>query len=373
MRRAGGGALLLALCTTSAANAGTLVSETKSTPYPGVQLIKRVESNPANRIFIAKISLCNDYIHVAATSPPSSVKTPGSWGAGVGAQLAVNGDFFSGTQVYGDAVGNGVHWPLAQTGNSQPSGWYYERYGWIAFGKDWVEFTHTERTKLVDKAKFDIKYGFKPGEVTTDIPNGTLALVSGFPALVIEGQVYTCSSPTAASCFPDRSDMHNARHPRTAMGITQDRKTFILVAVDGRTSISAGMYGAELAELMGKVGAWQAFNLDGGGSTAMWLANQGYVNDTSGNNLGGGTRAVANHWGIYASAAGGKSAVPGSCFVPGGCFATPIPGADAEVFKDMPKGAFAYDEAISLKTHGITNGCSSSPSMFCPNCELTRG
>ncbi len=356
----------------SMAHGGTLVSETKSTPYPGIELTKRVESGPTNRIYVARIALCTDYVHVAATKSPSTQQTPGSWGSGIGAQLAVNGDFFSGTQVYGDAVGGGVPWPFTKTGNSQSSSWYYERYGWIAFGKDWVEFNHTERTKLVDNKKFNIKLGFKPGEVTRDLPPGTLSLVSGFPALVIEGQVYTCTSPTASTCFPDRGDMSQARFPRTAMGITEDRKTFILVAVDGRTSTSAGMYGSELAELMGKLGAWQAFNLDGGGSTAMWLANQSYVNNASGNNFGNGIRPVANHWGVHATAAGGQIKTPGSCFVAGGCFPTPIPGADAEVFQDMPKGSFAFDEAISLKSQGITNGCSSSQSLFCPNCAITR-
>ena len=38
------------------------------------------------------------------------------------------------------------------------------------------------------------------------------------------------------------------------------------------------MYGAELAELMELLGAWEAFNLDGGGSTQMW-AGGSYVNE----------------------------------------------------------------------------------------------
>jgi MYXO-CTERM domain-containing protein len=356
----------------SGAAAGTVVSEKKSSPYPGVQLIERVESGPTNRIWISKISLCNDYVHVAATKAPASLRTPGSWGSGQGLQLATNGDFYTGTQVYGDAVGGGVPWPIAQTGKDKSGAWYYQKYGWIAFGPNWVEFSHTKQTKTVDAARFGVSFGWKPTEVTTAIPKGTQALVSGFPALVIEGQVYTCSSPTASSCFPDRSDMR-ARHPRTAMGITKDRKSFILAVVDGRTSISAGMYGSELAALMGKLGAWQAFNLDGGGSSAMWLASKGYVNNASGNNSGGGVRAVANHWGVYAGSGSGKSSSPGSCFVPGGCFPTAISGAEGEVFKDMPPGSFAHDEAITLFNHKITSGCQSSPRMFCPACALTRG
>lgn len=83
--------------------------------------------------------------------------------------------------------------------------------------------------------------------MTEDTPSGTIALVSGFPELVIAGQTYTCSSPRATDCFPDRSDIRE-RHPRTAMGLSEDRRTFILAVVDGRDSpASVGMYGAELA------------------------------------------------------------------------------------------------------------------------------
>jgi hypothetical protein len=103
------------------------------------------------------------------------------------------------------------------------------------------------------------------------------------------------------------------RHPRTAMGLTSDRRTLILLVVDGRTSVSAGMYGTELAELMDKLGAWVAFNLDGGGSSQMWVDGQSYVNDVDGNNSGGGTRSVANHWGVFAGSANGKSKKPGHC------------------------------------------------------------
>jgi MYXO-CTERM domain-containing protein len=355
----------------TAASAGTLVSEKKSAPYPGVELIERVESGPANRIWISKVKLCTDYVHVAATKAPTSLKTPGSWGGGQGVQLATNGDFYTGTQVYGDAVGGGVPWPIAQTGKDKTGAWYYQKYGWIAFGPDWVEFSHTKQTKLVDAQKFGVQLGWKPTEVTAEIPKGTVSLVSGFPELVIEGQVYTCSSPTASSCFPDRSDMR-ARHPRTAMGLTKDRKTFMLVVVDGRTTTSAGMYGSELAQLMSKLGAWQAFNLDGGGSSAMWLANKGYVNNASGNNSGGGVRAVANHWGVFAGSGSGKPQAPASCFVAGGCYATPIPGAESELFKDMPPSSFGHDAAITLFNHKVTSGCQSSPRMFCPACELTR-
>lgn len=61
----------------------------------------------------------------------------------------------------------------------------------------------------------------------------------------------------------------NTRHPRTAVGFN-DRTAF-LVTVDGRQASSVGMSLPELAALMQRLGATEALNLDGGGSTALWL------------------------------------------------------------------------------------------------------
>jgi exopolysaccharide biosynthesis protein len=64
------------------------------------------------------------------------------------------------------------------------------------------------------------------------------------------------------------------RHPRTAIGETADGRLF-LVTVDGRTSEAHGMSTPELREFMEGIGAVSALNLDGGGSTAMWIRDRG--------------------------------------------------------------------------------------------------
>lgn len=56
-------------------------------------------------------------------------------------------------------------------------------------------------------------------------------------------------------------------HPRTAIGI--DRGTVLLLVVDGRQSSSRGATMVELARMLKRLGAEQALNLDGGGSSAM--------------------------------------------------------------------------------------------------------
>jgi MYXO-CTERM domain-containing protein len=187
-----------------------------------------------------------------------------------------------------------------------------------------------------------------------------LALVSGFSELVSEGMVIGCPDPTGG-CFPDRGDM-DEWHLRTAMGITEDRNTLIFVVMTSSTS------GEELAEIMVEVGAWQAFNVDGGGSSTLWLASSGYQHPT------GTVRAVANHWGVFAGAASGQPQTPGSCHVLGGCFATPVTGAENEDFKDLPPGWVGHAEASVLLSEGITSGCAQTPvMMFCPRCPIQRG
>jgi MYXO-CTERM domain-containing protein len=303
--------LVTALCLASlSASAQTITSRRETTPYPGVRVIEGRTANPTTDFWAAVVSLCTDYVHVSATRAPTALTVTSRWAASAGVQLATNGDFFtSGPRVYGYAIGAGRAWPVRQTGtDSAVAGeWYYRRYGWIGFGPGRVEFSHTEWVK--DRAAtLGVREGWMPGTVTTAVPSGLTQLVSGFPELITEGRRVTCASPTASSCFTDRSDMR-ARNPRTAMGITRDRRTFLLVAVDGRSTRSAGMYGTELARLMELLGAWQAFNLDGGGSTTFWQRGQGVLNRPS----DGAERAVANHWGIFAGAASGQSRTAGSC------------------------------------------------------------
>jgi len=60
------------------------------------------------------------------------------------------------------------------------------------------------------------------------------------------------------------------RHPRTALAITDDNR-LLLLTVDGRSFQGYGMTIPETAELLDNLGAGSALNLDGGGSTTMWI------------------------------------------------------------------------------------------------------
>lgn len=72
------------------------------------------------------------------------------------------------------------------------------------------------------------------------------------------------------------------RHPRTAVGVTEDQKLIVAV-IDGRSAQSQGLSIPQLAALMKALGCHDAVNLDGGGSSTAWTAGEGVVNFPSDN------------------------------------------------------------------------------------------
>lgn len=70
------------------------------------------------------------------------------------------------------------------------------------------------------------------------------------------------------------------RHPRTGVGISKDNKEIIMLTIDGRSESYPGVTQEELAEFLIELGAYNAINLDGGGSTEMIVRPTG-ENDLS--------------------------------------------------------------------------------------------
>ena len=65
------------------------------------------------------------------------------------------------------------------------------------------------------------------------------------------------------------------KHPRSCIGVI-NRHKIVLVTLDGRTADAHGMSLTELADLMKSLRCSDAVNLDGGGSTTMWIRNKPY-------------------------------------------------------------------------------------------------
>jgi hypothetical protein len=80
------------------------------------------------------------------------------------------------------------------------------------------------------------------------------------------------------------------KHPRTVVATNQAGTKLWLLAIDGRQSVSIGMNFDDMADYLLKLGASDAINLDGGGSTTLAIGSE-VVNSPSDPT---GERAVAN-------------------------------------------------------------------------------
>lgn len=89
--------------------------------------------------------------------------------------------------------------------------------------------------------------------------------VGGGPRLLRAGRV-----DVTAEAERFQPDVARSRAPRTAAGV-DSRGRLILLTVNGRQASSVGLTLTELAEVMASLGAQDALNLDGGGSSTMVL------------------------------------------------------------------------------------------------------
>ena len=106
-----------------------------------------------------------------------------------------------------------------------------------------------------------------------------------------------------AASIPDL-EWYRAIQARTAIGISQDRRTLTLFTVD-KSGGSEGLQVGEVAEILRQdYGVWDALNLDGGGSTTMAMADPltgaaGLVNASSDRDPVAG-RAVGSSLAVFA-------------------------------------------------------------------------
>jgi len=129
-------------------------------------------------------------------------------------------------------------------------------------------------------------------EVTFDkVKNRVFNAVSGDRAILVDGQMV-------------KNLAVNPPSPRTAIGLSKNGRILLLMVVDGRQpGYSEGVDFPELVTLMVSFGAYNATNMDGGGSSAMvikGLDGKAHVlNSPCDNNVPRKERAVANHLGIF--------------------------------------------------------------------------
>ncbi|WP_062464690.1 phosphodiester glycosidase family protein [Demequina soli] len=188
------------------------------------------------------------------------VEYPSDIASDVGAAFAVNGDYY-GFRTTGIEIRNGV---LYRDEGAREGAVIY------ADGTmDVYDETSTSGQELLDA--------------------GAWQTLSFGPGLVHDGQVMdgidTAEVDTNLGNHSIQGDQ-----PRTAIGMISANH-YVFVVVDGRSSESAGVTLTELASIMQDLGATEAYNLDGGGSSTM-VSDGSLVNDPLGKGQERGTSDI---------------------------------------------------------------------------------
>lgn len=156
-----------------------------------------------------------------------------------------------------------------------------------------------------------------PVETDLDLRVNAIACFRGAQVLLADGQTCPTRFTDAVAAGPRLIAAGERRsfiafdnryastpHPRTALGVSADGATLWIVVVDGRQAgYSVGATLQELTDLYLALGAREAINLDGGGSTTLVVRDDNgaprLLNRPIHTGIAGRERPVANHIGLF--------------------------------------------------------------------------
>ncbi len=110
-----------------------------------------------------------------------------------------------------------------------------------------------------------------------------------YPAQIVSGNPKTVGQGVTLDSESERTDASSAQ-PRTAIGVSESGDSIIIMVIDGRSNVSAGIRTSYMADIMRYAKSYEAVNLDGGGSSTLYTSALGVRNRTS----DGNERAVGN-------------------------------------------------------------------------------
>lgn len=250
------GCCVLAACLAAAAQPPAPVYDRAEEVAPGIRLRERSFFRAAEGPFAMAILEVDpahpavNLLPVRALDKPAARETVSSMARRYGASAAVNGGYFV---VAGPQAG-------ASTGVYQLNGQLISG----GAGRTAAVFCR-EDERGVERIIFSVLTAFPPRPYSTPPAPGCdpLDIVGAGPRLLAAGQ------PAPGEGFAHE----NRRHPRTAIATTRGGR-LLLAAVDGRQAHSAGMTLSELASELAALGAVDALNLDGGGSTTLYAGGR---------------------------------------------------------------------------------------------------
>ncbi|MGA8806341.1 MAG: phosphodiester glycosidase family protein [Thermoanaerobaculia bacterium] len=193
-------------------------------------------------VHVTRVDLTNDEIQIISTRQSEKGLKVSDFARREHALAAINGDYFDERfNPVGMTVGPCGEWDSVRK---------LRREGYVAIGGNKAQIAKQS----------DVSLDAEPEDWME-------ATVSGWPALIV-----SCKPVTP---LPGSASFTLATHPRTAVGLSKDKKTLYLVVADGRRTGVPGFTLPQLAAFLSeRLHACAAINLDGGGSSAMWVSDR---------------------------------------------------------------------------------------------------
>lgn len=279
----------------------TLVLSGCASPAIVVQPLEWQTTDGPARGFVATVALDDPRIEVLVTGPldeespsrggssPSAeavLEPTDAWARRAGADLAVNANFFGWIESNGTGPGSEAMADIIGLSASDgvvvsPARRYRDAWD------DVLLIDRDGRARIT--AAFD----------ATSVYDAVAGVGASDSAPDLGGRLVRAGRNTGSTTRV----APQARHPRTAVGINRAGTRLILVVIDGRQpGWSIGVTLPELADVMIRAGAWDAINLDGGGSSSFFYIAGGHPNPhglpVTNRPSDGSFRPVATHLGI---------------------------------------------------------------------------
>ena len=221
------------------------------------------QTQDKDRVHIVKVDLHCPDVQIIGTPKEQRSMTTSNFAYANKTTVAINGSFYSEqNQPLGLTVTDGRPWPKTQDKKA---------YSFLA--------CTAQRECHIE-----------PFNRTTVYQTQWQTVISGWQSL-INGQ-YQCAPGSPRLCHS------NARnpHPRTALGLSDNKRYLYMVVVEGRQENFKGYTLNQVARVFKQLGVKNAINLDGGSSSTLVLKNR-RVNELPAQQLFF-ERNVANHLGI---------------------------------------------------------------------------
>ena len=252
-------------------------AETSETLYQGITYERIPFDDPLAIVHVVEIDLNAQGIDFLVTTPTQNneflAQTTGNFLQATNLQVAINGSFYNETRDPNvlDPIGL-----VVSNGEVVKNG----RFNWPTLC---ISSTNTATIHSSETCPADTQHA-----------------LAGNVRLVQEGRAINPRSIR----FPGRSNAFWPQ-PRTAVALNQSGDTLWLVVVDGRQpNYSEGFTLEQLAQFLVTLGAYEALNLDGGGSSTLvsesWMGVK-TLNSPIHNGIPTRQRPIPTHLGVYAN------------------------------------------------------------------------